>query len=292
MTDRHGIAFIADARKRRERRGLTPDPPQPRVPEQPEPEDYSAALNMADGALVNDHEAGPLVGADAILAQHEAATIETPAGGGVTPEPEAPADEILRKLEGHHQQGEPHQRYAAPRGSADLDPRQPQRPRVKPVKARKTRTAARPRRRWLAAGAIASVLVVIGIAVGTSNSSPTIPKPTSQQTGQRCQSADREPRRRQLPRPRPAHRHAPQGNREAAQAGPPGRSSPQAAGGRAHRRRELGRGRLVVSLITDLEQLDREQLVDRLQLQLNPRCQRLARQQLRQRQLRGQQRRQ
>ena len=234
---------------------------------------------MADGALVDDYEAGPLVGADAILAQHEAATIETPAGRGVTlePEPQAPADEILRKLEGHHQQAEPHQRYAAPRGSADLDPRQPQRPRVKPVKARKTRTAPRPRRRWLAAGAIASVARRDRHRRRHQQQQPDDPQAHLAADSHRCQSADRESRRRQLPRPRPAHRHAPQGNREAAQAGPPPRSPPQAAGGRAHRRRELGRGRLVLSFLTDLEQLDREQLVDRLQLQLDPRCQRLAR---------------
>src|SRR5436190_20482268 len=100
MTDRHGIASIDDARKRRERRGLIPDSPRPPAPRQPDPEpepelqDYSAALDMADGALYDDHEAGAaLTGADAILAQHEAAAADH-AAGGVTlePEPEARAD--------------------------------------------------------------------------------------------------------------------------------------------------------------------------------------------------------
>jgi hypothetical protein len=191
MTDRHGIASIDDARKRRERRGLTPDSPRPPAPRQPDPEpepepelqDYSAALDMADGALYDDHEAGAApTRADAILAQHEAAAADNAGGVALEPEPEAPADEILQKLEGHHQQGEPHQRYATPRGSADLDPRQPQRPRVKPIKVPKTHRALRSRRRWLAAGGIAAVLVAMGAAVGTSGTaSPTIPKPAAQQ---------------------------------------------------------------------------------------------------------------
>ena len=140
MTQRLGIASLDDARKRRKRRGATAAD-LPEVPEQSpkaDAEDYSSyALDLAGGLLGEEPDV-PAGSADAILAQHEPASERPSVASALDEEPDAPADEILLALEAHHQRTAPRQRNAAPRGSADLDPQQPQLSRVKPAKARVT----------------------------------------------------------------------------------------------------------------------------------------------------------
>ena len=185
MTQRLGIASLDDARKRRKRRGSTATN-LPEVPEQPpkaDAEDYSSyALDLAGGLLGEEPDV-PAGSADAILAQHEAASERPSVAPALDEEPDAPADEILLALEAHHQRTAPRQRNAAPRGSADLDPGQPQLPRAKPAKARATPGSSRSGRRPLVACGIAAVLVAIAITVSSSMGGTT-PRPVERQAVQ------------------------------------------------------------------------------------------------------------
>jgi hypothetical protein len=144
-----GLAYIDEARRRRKHHSPPADPPATVEHQQPEPDDEDSlgyATNLA-AAVKRPPPQAPAPNADEILAQHEAAS-NTVAEPAPTALPDAgPADEILRALEGHHQRAEPHQRHHAPRGSADLDAHQAQRPRGKPAKSAKSpKQAARAER--------------------------------------------------------------------------------------------------------------------------------------------------
>jgi hypothetical protein len=178
LTDRTqaGVAFLDDARKRRKRRPKTPLPAEPAPDEEPQGAEFGAedssafALDLAAELLDEQPEAAG--GADAILAQHEAAA-EAPASPPAADErgDDAPADEILLALEGQHQRAEPRQRRLAPRGSADLAAHQAQRPRTKPPTTRPTFRRPRPSRRLLAGGALAAALVAIATTMGSNSPS-------------------------------------------------------------------------------------------------------------------------
>ena len=186
MTQRLGIASLDDARKRRKRHGATAANLPDGVPEQPskaDAEDYSSyALDLAGGLLSNELDA-PAENADAILAQHEAAGRTPSSAVALDEEADAPADEILLALEAHHQRTAPQQRQAAPRGSADLDPHQPQQPRAKPARAHPTARSPRSGRRSLVACGIAAVLVAIAITV-SSRVGGANPRPAERQAVQ------------------------------------------------------------------------------------------------------------
>jgi hypothetical protein len=171
-----GVAFLDDARKRRKRSQVASPgpPPSATLLEQQDPglgaEDSSGyAVDLA-AELLDPQPEAPGGGADAILAQHEAAA-ETRTSPRVADErlDDAPADEILLALEAHHRRAEPHQHHLAPRGSADLDAQQAQRPLAKPATARPKFKRPRPSRPLLASGALAAALVAITIG-GTSPS--------------------------------------------------------------------------------------------------------------------------
>ena len=185
MVQRLGIASLDDARKRRKRRRADAAD-LPEVPEQPpkaDAEDYSSyALDLAGGLLGEEPDV-PAGSADAILAQHEAASNRPSVATRLEEGADAPADEILAALEAHHQRTAPRQRHAAPRGSAELDPAQPQLPRAKAAKARAIPGSPRFGRRPLVACGIAAALVAIAITVSSSLGGTT-PRPVERQAVQ------------------------------------------------------------------------------------------------------------
>lgn len=182
MTDPRGITSLEDARKRRERSSPTaadlPEAPEQHV--EGDVEDYSGyALDLAS-ELLSDDLGVPAENADAVLAQHEATSRTPSAAVAGAEEADAPADEILQALEAHHERTAPRQRHAAPRGSADLDPHQPQLPRAKPAREYPTPRSPRSGRRSLVGGGIAAVLVAIAITVSSSVGGAT-PRPAERQ---------------------------------------------------------------------------------------------------------------
>ena len=159
-----GVAFLDEARKRRKRGSPPPDLPELVEQQQLEPDGRDPSGYAVDLAaeLLDTNPEAPADNADEILAQHEA-TSETPSSPAALDgrRDDAPADEILRALEAHHQRTEPHQRHPAPRGSADLDAQQPQRQRTKAAKSREPLLA---QRRLLGAGGIAIVVMAAAMA--------------------------------------------------------------------------------------------------------------------------------
>jgi hypothetical protein len=172
------VALIDDARKRRRGRGRGRKRPHPDDEHALESsgEDYSGyALGLADSLLSTDADPASASSPDEILARHERASENASSAPAVEePQPAAAADEILLALEAHHHRREPHERRPAPRGSAELDAQQPQRPRPNAKRAREQRKCLLARPLLIGVGAIATVAV--GVTIAMTNTSTTASK--------------------------------------------------------------------------------------------------------------------